>query len=46
MWVVILLFVLVFYLNSLCLERDAEDVDEVFIAFKCFIYKRASLSLQ
>jgi len=36
MWIVILLFVLVFYLNSLCLERDTEDVDEVFIAFKCF----------
>jgi len=29
MWVVILLFVLAFYLSSLYLERDAEDVDEV-----------------
>jgi hypothetical protein len=33
MWVVILLFILIYYLNSLFLERDTEDVDEVFIAF-------------
>jgi hypothetical protein len=27
MWVVVLLFMII-YLNSLCLERDAEDVNE------------------
>ena len=39
MWVIILLFILIYYLNSLCLERDAEDVDEVFIVFKCLFIK-------
>jgi len=39
MWIVILLFVLVFYLNSLRLERNTVDVDEVFIAFKCLFIK-------
>jgi hypothetical protein len=37
MWIVILLFVLVFYLNSLYLERDTEDVDEVYFIFKCYL---------
>jgi hypothetical protein len=31
MWVIILLFILIYYLNSLCLEHDTEDVDEAFI---------------
>ena len=28
-----------FYLNSLRLERNTVDVDEVFIAFKCLFIK-------
>jgi succinate dehydrogenase/fumarate reductase cytochrome b subunit len=31
MCVIILLFILIYYLNSLFLERDTEDVDVVFI---------------
>jgi hypothetical protein len=29
MWVIILMLILIYYLNSLLLERDTEDVDEV-----------------
>lgn len=29
MWIIILLFFLIYYLNSLCLGRNIEDVDEV-----------------
>jgi NADH-ubiquinone oxidoreductase chain 5 len=29
MWIIILMFILIYYLNSLLLERDTEDVDEV-----------------
>jgi len=39
MSVTILLFVFIYYLNSLrILQRDAEDVGELFIAFKSFIF--------
>jgi hypothetical protein len=46
MWVIILLFILIYYLNSLFLDRDIEDVDEVFIPLSVHIYKSFPLSLQ
>ena len=45
MWVVVLLFILLYYLNSLCLEHNTEDVDEALIAFR-YIFIKFSLFLQ
>jgi hypothetical protein len=39
MWVIILLFILIYYLNSLYLERDTEDVDEVFTPLSVLFIK-------
>ena len=37
MWIVILLFILIYYLNSLYLEHDTEDVDEVLRYLRVFM---------
>jgi hypothetical protein len=40
MWIIILIFILIYYLNSLWLERDTEVVDEVIYTFEyCGIYE-------
>jgi hypothetical protein len=41
MWFIILVFGFLYYLNSLCLERDTEDVNEVILPlsiYKSFLY--------
>jgi hypothetical protein len=40
MWIIILIFILIYYLNSLLLQCDTEDVDEVIYTFEYYkIYK-------